>query len=36
MGAEPFINTSLQFAALIQVDLARYAKLIRGANIKLE
>ena len=36
MGAEPFINTSSQFAALIKVDLARYAKLIREANIKLE
>lgn len=36
MGAEPFINTSSQFAALIKVDLARYAKLIREANIRLE
>jgi tripartite-type tricarboxylate transporter receptor subunit TctC len=36
MGAEPFINTPRQFAALINTDMARYAKLIRDANIKLE
>lgn len=36
MGAEPFVNTPQQFAALITVDLARYAKLIRQANIRLE
>ena len=36
MGADPFISTSQQFAALIKADMAKYAKLIREANIKLE
>jgi tripartite-type tricarboxylate transporter receptor subunit TctC len=36
MGADPFVSTPQQFAALIKVDLVRYAKLIRTANIKLE
>ncbi len=36
LGAEPFISTPQQFAALMKVDLARYAKLIKNANIKLE
>jgi tripartite-type tricarboxylate transporter receptor subunit TctC len=35
-GADPFINTPEQFAALMKTDLARYAKLIKEANIKLE
>ena len=36
MGAEPFISTPRQFGALIKADMAKYAKLIRDANIKLE
>ena len=36
MGADPFVSTSSQFAALIKADLVRYAKLIKDANIKLE
>lgn len=35
-GVEPFINTPEQFAALIKADLAKFAKLIKTANIKLE
>ena len=36
LGADPFVSTPQQFAALIKVDLARYAKLIKDANIKLD
>jgi tripartite-type tricarboxylate transporter receptor subunit TctC len=36
MGADPFPGTPQQFAALIKVDLVRYAKLIKDANIKLD
>lgn len=36
MGADPFVGTPQQFAALIKVDLVRYAKLIKAANIKLD
>jgi tripartite-type tricarboxylate transporter receptor subunit TctC len=36
MGADPFIGTSQEFAALIKTDIVRYAKLIKQANIKLE
>ena len=36
MGAEPLIGSAQQFGALIKTDLAKYAKLIRDANIKLE
>ena len=36
MGADPLIGTSQEFAALIQRDLVRYAKLIKDANIRLE
>jgi tripartite-type tricarboxylate transporter receptor subunit TctC len=36
MGADPFISTPEEFAALIKRDLVRYAKLIKQANIKLE
>jgi tripartite-type tricarboxylate transporter receptor subunit TctC len=36
MGADPFVSTPQQLAALIKVDLVRYAKLIKDANIKLE
>lgn len=35
MGAEPFISTSEQFAALMKADMARYAKVVKDANIKL-
>jgi tripartite-type tricarboxylate transporter receptor subunit TctC len=36
MGADPFVGTPQQFAALIKTDLVRYAKLIKDANIRLE
>jgi tripartite-type tricarboxylate transporter receptor subunit TctC len=36
MGADPFVSTPSEFAALIKTDLVRYAKLIKQANIKLE
>jgi len=36
MGAEPLISTTQQFGALMKADMAKYAKLIREANIKLE
>ena len=36
MGADPFVGNAQAFAALIKADLARYAKLIKAANIKLE
>ena len=35
-GAEPFITTPEQFGALMKADMARYAKVIKAANIKLE
>ena len=33
-GAEPFVSTPEQTAALIKADVARYAKIIKDANIK--
>jgi tripartite-type tricarboxylate transporter receptor subunit TctC len=36
MGADPFVGGPQQFAALIKVDLVRYARLIKDANIKLD
>jgi tripartite-type tricarboxylate transporter receptor subunit TctC len=36
MGADPFINTSQQFGALIKVEIVKYAKLIRETGIKIE
>ena len=36
MGADPFISTPDQYAALIKSELVRYAKLIKDANIRLE
>ena len=33
-GAEPFTSTPEQTAALIKADMARYAKIIKEANIK--
>jgi tripartite-type tricarboxylate transporter receptor subunit TctC len=36
LGAEPLVSSPQQFAELIKVDLARYAKLIKRANIKIE
>ncbi len=35
-GMEPFISTPEQFRALMTADMARYAKIIKTANIKLE
>jgi len=36
MGMKPFVNTPEQFAALIKADTAKYAKIIKDANIKFE
>ena len=33
---EPFISTPEQFAAMMKADMARYAGIIKTANIKLE
>ncbi|RPI43526.1 MAG: hypothetical protein EHM59_15175, partial [Betaproteobacteria bacterium] len=35
-GLEPFISTPEQFAALLKSDLAKFAKIIKDANIKVE
>ena len=35
-GTEPFITSPEQFGALLKADLARYTKVIKAANIKLE
>ncbi len=35
-GVQPYINTPEQFASLIKADLAKFAKLIKTANIRLE
>ncbi len=35
-GTEPFASTPEQFGALLKSDLARYTKIIKSANIKLE
>ena len=35
-GLEPFISTPEQFAALLRSDMARFAKLIKEAKIKVE
>ena len=35
-GLEPLISTPDQFAALLKSDMARFAKLIKDANIKVE
>ena len=35
-GAEPFVSTPEQMAALMKTDIARYAKIIKDANIKPE
>ena len=34
-GMDPFISTPEQFAALMKEDLARFAKVVKAANIKL-
>ena len=36
LGAERFVSTPEQFAALMKADLAKYARIIKAANIKLE
>lgn len=35
-GMEPFVSTPDPFAALIKADLAKYIRIIKTANIKLE
>ncbi len=35
-GMEPFISTPEQVAALIKADIAKYAKIIKAANIKID
>ena len=36
LGAEPFFASPEDFAALLKNDMARYAKVIKAANIKAE
>ncbi len=36
LGMEPFVTTPDQFGALMKADSARYAKIIKTANIKVE
>jgi len=36
LGAESFVSTPEQFAELLKADMARYAKIIKAANIKIE
>ncbi|MBI3041895.1 MAG: tripartite tricarboxylate transporter substrate binding protein [Betaproteobacteria bacterium] len=36
IGLKPFVTTPEQFAALIKVDIAKYARVIKTAKIKLE
>ena len=35
-GAEPFVTTPEQFAALIKADIAKFGKIIKTANIRLD
>jgi tripartite-type tricarboxylate transporter receptor subunit TctC len=35
-GAEPFGNTPEQFAALMKADIAKWAKVVKAANIRLD
>ena len=35
-GVEPFISSPGQFAALIKADIAKFAKIIKTANIRLD
>ena len=35
-GFEPFISTADEFATLLKEDAAKYAKIIKTANIKLD
>lgn len=35
-GMEPYVSTPEQFAALIKADLAKYAKIVKAANIKVD
>ncbi|RPI44947.1 MAG: tripartite tricarboxylate transporter substrate binding protein [Betaproteobacteria bacterium] len=36
IGMDPYINTPEQFGAMMRADTAKYAKIIKAANIKLE
>lgn len=35
-GMEPFVTTPDQFAALMKVDMAKFAQIVKNANIKIE
>lgn len=35
-GVQPFVSTPEQFAAMLKLELAKFAKIIRAANIKLK
>jgi tripartite-type tricarboxylate transporter receptor subunit TctC len=35
-GVEPYVNSPESFAALMKSDMAKWAKVIKSANIKLE
>ncbi len=36
LGGEPFVSSPEQFAALMKADTAKFAKIIKSANIKIE
>ena len=36
LGADPFISNSDQFTALIKMESAKYAKVVKAANIKVD
>lgn len=35
-GSEAFVSTAEQVTAMIKADIAKYARIIKAANIKLE
>jgi tripartite-type tricarboxylate transporter receptor subunit TctC len=35
-GVEPYVNSADAYAALLKSDMAKWAKVIKAANIKLE
>jgi tripartite-type tricarboxylate transporter receptor subunit TctC len=35
LGSDPFINTPEQFGELMRTDMARYAEVIKKANLKM-
>lgn len=35
-GVEPFVSGPEQFVAFIKAEIAKYARIIKGANVKIE